>query len=133
MTIAPAICANCQTPFDRKRQAQRTCSPACKKAVFRAEKRDNSIGIPVEREIAPNEALRRVSEVYARIYPGLKPLSDLECRVMKLRATDHRDKSGALLYETAIHEKGPADVGASPSHGSIPSNPKGLKNERCQQ
>lgn len=124
MTIVPAICANCQTPFDRKRQAQRTCSPACKKAVFRAEKRDNSIGIPVEREIAPNEALRRVSEAYARIYPGLKPLSDLECRVMKLRATDHRDRSGALLYETAVQKNGPAEAPTSPSHGSIPSPSK---------
>lgn len=124
MTVTLAICANCQMPFSRKRQAQRTCSPACKKAVFRAEKRDNSTGIPDEHGIAPNGALRRVSEVYARIYPGLKPLSDLECRVMKLRATDHRDKSGALLYETAIHEKGPADVGASPSRGSIHPHPK---------
>ncbi|MDX0512740.1 hypothetical protein [Sinorhizobium medicae] len=127
MTVTLAICAHCQMPFTRKRKAQRACSSACKQALFRSEKCNAGIAVPAEREIEPGELLGRVSEVYARIYPGLKPLSDLECRVMKLRATDHRDKSGALLYETAIHEKGPADVGASPSRGSIPFQSKRIE------
>lgn len=124
MTVTLAICAHCQMPFSRKRKAQRACSSACKQALFRSEKCNAGIALPAGREIEPVGLLGGVSEAYARIYPGLKPLSDIECRVMKLRATDHRDKSGALLYETAIHEKGPAEAPTSPSHGSIPSPSK---------
>ena len=129
MTITLAICAHCQTPFDRKRKAQRACSSACKQALFRSEKCNAGTEVPAVREIELGGPLWGGSEVYARIYPGLKPLSDLECRVMKLRPTDHRDKSGALLYEMSIQEKGPAEAATSPSH--VKSNPsKGSENER---
>lgn len=92
-------CVSCGAPFARVRVAQRTCSPACKKALFRAEKRDAGYIAPSEGLNAADQAPdARETGQYVRLYPGNKPLSDIECRVMKVEPTGLRDKRGALLY-----------------------------------
>lgn len=118
MTLAPAICPRCQQPFQRKRQSQRTCSKACKQATFRGGKCNAATTIPATPAIAPDGSTGQVSERLTRMWPGNKPLSDLECRVMRVTPTSHRDKRGALLYQSTTNENGPASAATDPDLGS---------------
>ena len=117
---SPSICAVCQKPFQRHRQAQRTCSPACKKSLFRSEKRDSSYdGSRNDEKAVPAQA----AAGFLRLWPGIKPLSDLECRTMRVTPTGQRDQSDALLY-LPMNEIGSATAPTVPSHGSLERSSK---------
>lgn len=98
MTIALTVCASCGSPFAKVRTAQRACSPACKKALFRAEKRDT--GHPTSDEVstglerAPTQAL---DGEMTRIW-GPNRLSKIELHMLGLEPTGLTAKGGAHLY-----------------------------------
>ncbi len=46
-------------------------------------------------------------------YPGLEPLSDQECRMMRVRLIG-RDVSGAFVY-VSVQENGPVSTATDPS------------------
>lgn len=91
-------CASCGAPFARLREAQRTCSPACKQALYRAEK-CNAVGaVSSEGENALRDTpAGRELIGFVRIW-GPNKLSEIELRIMKLEPTGLHAKGGSMLY-----------------------------------
>ena len=74
-------------PLARRRAAQRTCSPACKKALFRAEKRDAGHSDASEvSTVASTHQERPKPGTLTRIW-GPNRLSEIQLRMMGLDFT----------------------------------------------
>ncbi|MEJ6783758.1 hypothetical protein [Aminobacter sp. Piv2-1] len=96
--IEAAICAACGTTFRKKRSAQTCCGKACKQKLFRKKCNAGQPDTGKAANAAPAPIPDHETAGFTRLYPGLKPLSDIECRVMKIEPTGLRDRRGALLY-----------------------------------
>ncbi len=93
-------CASCGAPFARVRQAQRTCSNACKQSLHRAEKCNAGHSAASEEPTEPSRAQDRPEpDTLTRIW-GPQRLSEIELRMLGLEPTGLRS-GGSMLYRRA--------------------------------
>jgi hypothetical protein len=97
MTIAPASCAACGAPFRKQRQAQTTCSKACKQALFRKKGNAQCLDTSDTAIAAEPPPIPTEWGEYTRIW-GPNKLLDIELRMLRLEPTGLRLKGGAMLY-----------------------------------
>jgi hypothetical protein len=115
MTIAPASCEACGTPFHKKRVAQTTCSKSCKQVLWRQKCNAKNLGASGTSNASEQPPSPAERGEFTHIW-GPNKLSGIELRMLRLEPTGLRMKPRG---DVVLEGRTMSDIPSSQTHSSV--------------